>query len=88
MPPPQEWIISRVCEEFGCLPDAARRAMEQDSGGSIFQIMDYRSLANAKTRLDSADAKNTPTDKSATRYLQLQMELVGKQLGIDTSGTR
>jgi hypothetical protein len=42
-------------------------------------------LANAKQRIDGVDGKNMPTDATAQRYLQLQMELVGKQLGIDTS---
>ena len=79
--------MSRVCEEFHCLPDAARRAIANDTGGSLFQIMDFRSLASAKARIDQADAKHRPTDAAATRYLQLQMELVGQQLGIDTSGT-
>lgn len=79
------WVISRVCEEFNCLPDAARAALEDDTNGSIFQIMQLRSLANAKQRIDGVDGKNMPTDATAQRYLQLQMELVGKQLGIDTS---
>jgi len=74
-----------VCEEFHCLPDAARRALDLDTAGSIFQILDFRSLASAKARIDQADAKNVPTDTSAMRYLKFQMELAGKQLGINTS---
>lgn len=77
--------MSRICEEFHCLPDAARRALENDRAGSIFQILDFRSLASAKARIDHAEAKNVPTDPAAMRYLKLQMEMVGKQLGIDTS---
>lgn len=77
--------MSRICEEFHCLPDAARRALEQDVGGSIFKILDFRSLASAKGRIDQADAKNRPTDASANRFIQIQMELVGEQLGIKTS---
>jgi len=46
--------------------------------------MDMRSLASAKSRVDSADAKNVPTDSAATRYLRLQMEMVGEFLGINT----
>ena len=77
--------MSRVCEEFHCLPDAARRAIAQDTGGSLFQILDFRSLASAKARIDQADAKHRPTDATAVRYLQLHMELVGRELGIDTT---
>lgn len=76
--------MSRICEEFHCLPDAARRALETDTAGSIFQILDYRSLASAKSRIDHADTKNVPTDAAATRYLQLQMKIVGEELGINT----
>lgn len=66
------------------MPDEARRAIENDSSGSIFKIMDMRSLASAKSRIDSAAAKDLPTDSAATRYLQLQMEVVGESLGIET----
>jgi len=47
--------------------------------------MQLRSLASAKQRIEGAAGKNMPTDATAQRYLQLQMEVVGKQLGIDTS---
>ena len=80
------WLISRVCEEFTCLPDAARQALEDDCNGSIFQMMDYRSLANAKTRIDSARKGDHPTDPAAERYTRIQMELVGRQLGVTTGG--
>jgi hypothetical protein len=48
-------------------------------------MIDFRSLASAKIRIDQADAKNRPTDAAAVRYLHLQMTLVGEELGIDTS---
>jgi hypothetical protein len=76
--------VSRICEEFHCLPDAARRAFENDTNGSIFRILDYRSLANAKARIDHANSKNMPTDAAATRYLELQMGIVGEELGVET----
>ena len=59
--------------------------MEQDTAGSIFQILDFRSLANAKARIEQAEGKDRPTDAAALRYTQIQMELVGEELGIDTS---
>ena len=77
--------MSRVCEEFGCLPDAARRALENDYNGALFQILDLRGLANAKSRIDSATKGEVPTDRAAQRYLRLHLESVGKDLGIDTS---
>ena len=77
-------MISRICEEFGCLPDAARKALENDCNGSLFQIMDLRGLSNAKTRIDNAPKGEIPQDRAAQRYLRLQMESVGREMGIKT----
>jgi len=43
-----------------------------------------RGLADAKQRVDHADAKHPPTDRLAMRYLRIQMEQVGKELNIQT----
>jgi len=67
------------------LPDAARRALDDDTNGSLFQILDLRGLANAKSRIDNAAKGEVPTDRAAQRYLRLHLESVGKDLGIDTS---
>jgi len=75
-------VISRVCDEFGCLPDAAREALDADLNGSIFQIIDMRGLASAKSRIDNAERGKVPTDRAAQRYLRLQMESVERELGI------
>jgi len=79
------WIISRVCEEFGCLPDAARRALDNDFNGSLFKILDLRGLASAKSRIDHAAKGEVPTDRAAQRYLRIHLESVGQELGIDTT---
>ena len=55
---PDEWIIGRVCEAYGCLPEAAIEAIENDVGGLIFTIMELRSYAETKHEYDS-----TPMDK-------------------------
>lgn len=55
---PDEWIISRVCEEFHCLPAEAIDAIENDIGGLIFTIIELRSYAKAKEEFDS-----TPMEK-------------------------
>ena len=78
------WVISRVCEEFDCLPDQAREALENDTNGSIFQILELRALANAKSRIDDAGKGDVPTDRVAQRYLQLHLGLVGDEMGIST----
>ena len=82
----QLWIVSQVCNAFGCLPDDARKALDDDYNGSIFQILDLRALADAKSRLERADPKDPPTDYQVQRYMQLMMGVVGSELDVDTSG--
>ena len=77
-------MVSRVCEEFHCLPDEARRALDTDYNGNIFKIIDMRGFAGAKQRIDNADSKNMPTDKQATRYIKIEMRLIGESLGVKT----
>ena len=77
-------MVSRVCDEFHCLPDAAREAINNDYNGSIFRMIEMRGLADAKQRVDHADAKHPPTDPLAMRYLRIQMAEVGKELNIQT----
>tara|TARA_B100000949_G_scaffold4534_2_gene3937 strand:+ start:7549 stop:7806 length:258 start_codon:yes stop_codon:yes gene_type:complete len=50
--PPAAWIVSRICEEFGCLPSEAVSEMEKDVRKHLFQIMQMRCYAAAKRRLD------------------------------------
>lgn len=42
------WLVSRVCEEFGCLPLAARAELEQDPERMIEQILPLRAYARTK----------------------------------------
>jgi hypothetical protein len=45
---PLEYVVGRVCQEFPCFsPAEALEALEQDAGGLIFRIMEYRSYASA-----------------------------------------
>jgi hypothetical protein len=53
--------------------------------GMLFQIFNLRSLADAKQRIDHAPQGKLPTDAAAQRFLRLQMEAVGEELGISTS---
>lgn len=54
-PPPEEWIISRVCEEFHCLPSQAVRELEHGDAPLLFTILELRAYARAKAELDSTD---------------------------------
>ena len=61
---PFEWIISRICEEFNCLPSAALRELMNDPAQMAIDIMELRAYARTKEMLDNAqnkaDVKNTP----------------------------
>lgn len=48
--PPDEWLISRICEEFGCTP---LEAIEQPLGLAL-TIMEMRSYAAAKRLVDGS----------------------------------
>lgn len=45
--------MSRICEEFSCLPSEAIAELEKDYRKQIFQIMQMRVYAQAKRRLDN-----------------------------------
>lgn len=59
---PEEWVISRVCEEFSCLPLEAIEALEHDYNRLIFRIMKLRSYAGAKREYE-AGQKETDTER-------------------------
>jgi hypothetical protein len=41
-PAPEEWLISQVCESFGCLPSDAVREIEETPAGLIWRILEMR----------------------------------------------
>lgn len=61
---PYEWVISRVCEEFHCLPSQAVRELMNDPANLALDIMEFRAYARAKELLDNAkrpeDVPNSP----------------------------
>jgi hypothetical protein len=75
-PPPGEWIVSRICEEFGCLPSQAVRELEDGDADLVFTILEYRSYARAKQTIDAAQsaADVTPTPMT-TMVFAVQAEL-------------
>lgn len=50
-------LLSRVCEEFGCLPQAAARELECDPDHLALQILDLRGYIRAKRTFDGARDK-------------------------------
>lgn len=49
---PYEWWISRWCEEFQCLPDAALSAWLHTPSGIFESILEFRAYAHAKARYE------------------------------------
>ncbi len=54
VPAPYEWIVSRVCEEFNCLPTRAQWELENDPDGMAIRIIKLRAYAAAKRAFDEA----------------------------------
>lgn len=72
--PPDEWLISRVCEEFHCLPSDAQRELDQDTG-LVWTILRLRALAAAKREMQSASDQNRDITKSMTPAIRHVMAL-------------
>ena len=49
------WIISRICEEFHCLPTRAALELDQDPEQMALHILPLRAFQRAKSLHDSAD---------------------------------
>lgn len=71
--PPDEWLISRVCEEFHCLPSDAQRELDQDTG-LVWTILRLRSLAAAKRELDTAAEQNRQATPSPAITYVISLE--------------
>jgi hypothetical protein len=73
--PPGEWVISRICEEFGCLPSQALRELELGDPDLVMTIFELRSYARAKSIVDNAekqsDLKMTPEIR---RVFEIELE--------------
>jgi len=56
--------VSRLCEEFHCLPSQAAAELATEYGWEALEIMEARAYAHAKARFDAAksaeDLPDTP----------------------------
>jgi len=46
--------VSRVCEEFGCVPSVAARELTEDPERRAVAIMELRAYARTKAAIDAA----------------------------------
>ncbi len=76
-------MVSRVCEEFGCLPDVAESALEDDLG-LIPTILTLRAFARTKEVYDnSEDYLNLPQSRMMDLLQDIEFEHVDNPVEID-----
>jgi len=63
-----EWLISRICEEFHCLPSQAIREWDDDAYGLALDVIELRGYARAKRAWD--DATDAQDADATDRLLQ------------------
>jgi hypothetical protein len=71
---PFEWVISRVCEEFNCLPSAAVRELMNDPAQMALDIIEFRAYARAKEALDNAKKPEDVPDSPMIEMVWLVQE--------------
>jgi len=49
---PEEWFVSRVCEEFGCLPSEALAELQDGPTRLVLDVMELRAYAEAKRAVE------------------------------------
>ena len=77
---PFEWMISRVCEEFNCLPSAALKEIMNDPAQMAIDIIELRAYSRAKELLDNArDSKDIPDNPMIDRVFEIQAELLKRR---------
>lgn len=80
--PPDAWVISRICEEFHCLPSQARRELAEHDGDLVFDILSLRSYVRAKQRVDDATSEmDVPKTPAVRMVFEVQAELMRMRKG-------
>lgn len=79
MPPPHEWVISQVCETFGCLPSQAIRELERDAD-LVFALMDMRAYVATKRAIDNATSpENAPDGPMVDLVFEFEKEAMERR---------
>lgn len=69
--------MSRICEEFHCLPSEALRELEEGPLGLALDIIWLRAYAEAKQRIDAATSEDdVPRTPLTDMVFQIQAELI------------
>jgi hypothetical protein len=70
-PQPLAYRISRICEEFQCLPSAALRELERLPAGFLEDVIEARYYARAKADFDGAETDAARRALPASELLML-----------------
>ncbi len=75
-PPPPRWLVSRVCEEFHCLPAQAEQELDRDFDG-VLEVIELRAYAQTRARLMSAqNEEQAPKGKMADLVMDIEFALI------------
>jgi hypothetical protein len=78
--PPFEWLVSRVCEEFHCLPSQAVKEIMNDPLNMAFEILELRAYAQTKEQLDNLKkGDKEPTGPVAKKVWEIQQEIIREE---------
>lgn len=74
---PYAWYVSRICEEFGCLPSEAEAEIERDNERDdplLPDILDLRQYAACKRTLDEHERLNKAIDDPTPLMKQVYLD--------------
>jgi hypothetical protein len=86
---PEQWLVSRVCEEFGCLPSEALVEIEEGPTQLVLDIMELRAYAGAKriveqvyeaskrAAISGGEMPDMPVTPMVRRVVEIMQELEG-----------
>ena len=72
---PWEWLVSRTCEEFHCLPEVAVHALENDPEHLITTILTMRGYSDMKREYDSAKTSKEVAALPSNNLMDLVKEI-------------
>ena len=72
---PYDLWLSRLSEEFGCLPSAAIREWQRAPDGLLERIIEARHYARAKDLVDEADRSGRTADLPDTPLMRRVQEI-------------
>lgn len=74
---PFEWLVSRACEEFSCLPSQAVRELLDDPQQLALDVMELRAYARTKDALDNA---KRPEDEPSGPMVEVVWDVMNELL--------